>query len=49
MSAVTRPPGVEVLADGDEQVLSPDALRLVALLQHELGPRRELLERRGVS
>jgi malate synthase len=41
------PAGVELLASGDEQVLSPDALAFVALLQRELGPRRaELLERR---
>jgi malate synthase len=41
------PAGIELLASGDEQVLSPDALAFVALLQRELGPRRvELLERR---
>jgi malate synthase len=41
------PAGVELLASGDEQALSPDALAFVALLQRELGPRRaELLERR---
>jgi malate synthase len=41
------PAGVDLLASGDEQVLSPDALAFVALLQRELGPRRaELLERR---
>jgi malate synthase len=41
------PAGVELLASGDEEVLSPDALAFVALLQRELGPRRaELLERR---
>jgi malate synthase len=41
------PAGIELLASGDEQVLSPDALAFVALLQRELGPRRaELLQRR---
>jgi malate synthase len=41
------PAGVELLASGDEQALSRDALAFVALLQRELGPRRaELLERR---
>jgi len=41
------PAGIELLASGDEHVLSPDALAFVALLQRELGPRRaELLERR---
>ena len=41
------PAGIEVIAPGDEEVLSPDALAFVALLQRELGPRRaELLARR---
>jgi malate synthase len=41
------PAGIELLAAGDEEVLSPDALAFVALLQRELGPRRtELLARR---
>jgi malate synthase len=41
------PAGIELLASGDEEVLSPDALAFVALLQRELGPRRaELLQRR---
>jgi malate synthase len=41
------PAGIELLASGDEEVLSPDALAFVALLQRELGPRRaELLRRR---
>src|SRR5213076_2752155 len=41
------PAGVEVRAPGDEEILSPDALAFVALLQRELGPRRaELLRRR---
>jgi malate synthase len=42
------PAGVELMAPGDEDVLSPDALAFVALLQRELGPRRaDLLRRRG--
>jgi malate synthase len=41
------PAGIELLSSGDEEVLSPDALAFVALLQRELGPRREeLLARR---
>jgi malate synthase len=41
------PAGIELLASGDDVVLSPDALAFVALLQRELGPRRaELLRRR---
>jgi malate synthase len=41
------PAGIELLASGDEEVLSPDALAFVALLERELGPRRaELLRRR---
>ena len=41
------PAGVKVLAPADEEILSPDALAFVALLQRELGPRRaELLARR---
>jgi len=44
------PAGIELLASGDEEVLSPDALAFVALLQRELGPRRaELLARRHES
>jgi malate synthase len=48
VSGVTvAPAGIELLAPGDDDVLSPDALRFVALLQRELGPRRaELLARR---
>jgi malate synthase len=48
VSGVTvAPAGIELLASGDEEVLSPDALAFVALLQRELGPRRaELLARR---
>jgi malate synthase len=39
--------GVELVAPGDDAVLSPDALAFVASLQHELGPTRtELLARR---
>ena len=39
--------GIEVLAAGDEEVLSSDALAFVERLQREFGPRRtELLERR---
>jgi malate synthase len=39
--------GIDVLASGDEHVLSPDALAFVAKLQRELGPTRaELLARR---
>ena len=42
-----RPAGVEVLAPAEEDVLTPEALAFVALLQGELGPRRaELLARR---
>jgi malate synthase len=38
---------VELLAPGDEEILSPEALGFVASLQRELGPRRqELLARR---
>ncbi|HVM16271.1 MAG TPA: malate synthase A [Gaiellaceae bacterium] len=44
---MTAPDGVELLAPGDEEILSRDALAFVARLQRELGPRRlELLERR---
>jgi malate synthase len=40
--------GVEVLAPGEANVLSPEALAFVALLQRELGPtREELLTRRA--
>jgi malate synthase len=39
--------GVELLGPAEEDVLTPEALAFVALLQRELGPRRtELLERR---
>jgi malate synthase len=42
------PAGVEVLAHGDAEVLSAEALAFVAVLQRELGPRRaELLARRA--
>jgi malate synthase len=40
------PAGIELTARGDEEVLSPDALAFVALLQRELGPRRANLLRR---
>jgi malate synthase len=41
------PAGIELTVRGDEEVLSPDALAFVALLQRELGPRRaDLLRRR---
>jgi len=40
-------PGIELLAPGDDAVLTPGALAFVAKLQRELGPRRaELLARR---
>ena len=39
---------VEVVAPADAEILTPDALAFVELLQRELGPRRrELLARRG--
>jgi malate synthase len=39
---------VEVVAPADAEILAPDALALVELLQRELGPRRlELLQRRA--
>ncbi|MGH3051915.1 MAG: malate synthase A, partial [Gaiellaceae bacterium] len=45
MSAERAAP--EVVAAADAEILSPDALAFVSLLQRELGPRRhELLERR---
>jgi malate synthase len=49
VSAIAAPPdGVEVLAPGTAEVLSPDALAFVAFLQRELGPKRvELLARRA--
>jgi malate synthase len=49
VTGVVAPPvGVEVLASGDSNVLSPEALAFIALLQRELGPRRgELLARRA--
>src|SRR6185436_6014144 len=46
--AATVPEGVEVLAPADGDILSPEALALVARLQRELGPTRAaLLERRS--
>ena len=49
MTGVAAPPaGVEVLAPGEAEVLSADALAFVALLQRELGPTRaDLLARRA--
>ncbi len=48
MSVTTVPAGIEVLAPGDEEILSPGALAFVARLQRELGPRRaELLDARS--
>jgi malate synthase len=45
--SVAAPGRVELLAPGDEEILSPEALAFVASLQRELGPRRqELLARR---
>jgi malate synthase len=45
---VSTPDGVEVVARGDEEVLSGEALAFVARLHRELGPRRrELLAARG--
>ncbi len=52
MSSVPTVPGVEVRApwrDGYEQVLTTEALELLAMLQRTFGPRRaELLEARAV-
>ncbi len=46
--AVTLPTGVEVLAERDETILSPDALAFVADLHRRLDPiRQELLARRA--
>jgi malate synthase len=46
--AVTLPTGVEMLAERDETILSPDALAFVADLHRRLDPtRRELLARRA--
>jgi malate synthase len=46
--AVTLPTGVDVLAERDETILSPDALAFVADLHRRLDPtRRELLARRA--
>jgi malate synthase len=51
MNTVRQVPGVEVRGEwgeGWEQVLTPDALALLARLQREFGPRRrELLQRRA--
>ena len=45
--AVSPPAGVEVLAPASAEILSPEALGFVALLERELGPTRtELLARR---
>ena len=47
MSTISLPEGVELAGGGPEWVLSPEALSFVALLQRELGGRRdELLARR---
>jgi malate synthase len=47
VTTAAGPTGVEVTSAADAEILSHDALSLVALLQRELGPRRrELLERR---
>ncbi|HZT54007.1 MAG TPA: hypothetical protein VE995_06470, partial [Gaiellaceae bacterium] len=44
---MSRVEAIDVLAPADGDVLTPEALELVALLQRELNPRRrELLERR---
>ncbi len=46
-ASLTIPAGVDVTAPADPEVLSPDALAFVALLERELGARRlELLARR---
>ena len=48
MSTTTLPAGVELLAPGDPEILSADALAFVALLERELGAtRRDLLARRA--
>ena len=48
MTAVALPDGVELLAPGDDEILSAEALAFVARLQRELGPRRvELVARRA--
>jgi malate synthase len=47
VATVATPQGVEIQARGDEEILSPEALSLVARLHRELNGRRlELLDRR---
>ena len=43
MSTISLPEGVELAGGGPEWVLSPEALSFVALLQRELGGRRDEL------